>query len=156
MLDRGKNSGHISETTSPEYQIDNFSFRALTSPDEVQEAQRLLHLCYVRERGWKIPSETASKIKALEDGNGWQLTDRYSENAVWFGAYSGNDLVGCFRVLPNKYLELPNYVKIPNVLASEATELNRLAISSTYRKHRIITLMSVSYTHLTLPTTPYV
>ena len=125
----------------PEYQIDKFSFRALTSLGEVHEAQRLLYSCYVQERGWRIPDNTASEIKVVKDRSGTRITDKYSEYAVWFGAYSGLDLVGCFRVLPNKYLELPGYTEIPNALADEAIELNRLAISSAYRKHRIITLV---------------
>ena len=69
----------------------------------------------------------------------WEITDKYTSDAVWFGAYYKCELIGCFRVLEN--LELPGYIDIPKVLELQSTELNRLAIRGDYRNHRVVTLM---------------
>lgn len=122
----------------PEYFVKNYVFRAL-GPSEVCKAQRLLYDCYIREGEWKISSVSPSNIKILEATSEWELTDDFSSTAAWFGAFDGYELIGCFRVL--KTLELPGYIDIPEELKTQSIELNRLAIASKYRNHRVVTLM---------------
>lgn len=130
---------NIASKRTPHYTVKEFTFRILESSGEIREAKRLLYQCYVQEGEWDIPSQSASDIKATMLSDGWELTDKYSSDAVWFGAYYKSELIGCFRVL--KQLELPGYMDIPEVLKFQSTELNRLAIRSDYRNHRVVTLM---------------
>ena len=119
--------------------VRGFLFRRLTTNTEIIEAQKLLYDCYILEGRWNIPTDNASKIRILESENGCELTDAFSTAAVWLGAYCGDVLIGCVRVL--KTLELPLYIEIPKALSTHSTELNRLAVTQKYRHHRIVTLM---------------
>jgi hypothetical protein len=78
------------------------------------------------------------------------LTDRFSREAHWFGAFHGRELVGCFRVLTNPNLELSQYIDLPPFLANSlATELNRLAIRPDWRQHQLVMpiLLQVAFEH---------
>ena len=119
--------------------VNGFEFRPMNSKHEIREAQRLLYRCYKTESNWKIPHSNPSNINIYRSNSDHELTDDHSYEAAWFGAYNEKTLIGCFRVLVN--LELPKYIDLPSELQILSTELNRLAIESKYRKHRIITLM---------------
>ena len=135
---------------NPTIRIGQFSFRALVDGEDVEEAQALLHDVYILEQGWKPLPYNPSRVR-VEVRNGRRLlTDRFSREAHWFGAFHGRDLVGCFRVLTNPNLELSQYIDLPPFLANSlATELNRLAIRPDWRQHQLVMpiLLQVAFEH---------
>lgn len=110
--------------------------------DEREQAESLLHETYVAEQGWLPAMDNPSGLQVKHLGNGKQvLSDAFSGEAFWFGAFCGDRLIGTFRVLPPNQLEAIRYTKLPSFIdPKNSAELNRLAIAKAWRRNHCVML----------------
>ena len=76
----------------------NVTIKILESYDSIIDACALLHKVYSEEAVWKFSVENPSQLKAEMRNNKRVLVDRFTEYAVWFGAFDESQLVGCVRL----------------------------------------------------------
>jgi len=130
--------------------MDQFCFRQLWGEADVEDALALLHDVYVEEQGWRPLHFNPSRVRVEERAGRRLLVDRHVQVAHWFGAFVGEELVGCFRVLPYPHHELRHYLDVPPFLnRSYASELNRLALRPAWRQHQMVLpmLLQVAFEH---------
>lgn len=63
----------------------------------------LLYTVYIAEadaEAWQFSNDNPSEIKVIENKNGVKLlVDRFTDQAIWFGAFDEKNLVGCSRLV---------------------------------------------------------
>src|SRR5271170_1380581 len=72
--------------------------RILTTIEEIEEASALLHLVYIEKMQWNFNHDNPSKLNVVIRNNRRLLIDKFTENAVWFGVFGDNKLIGCCRI----------------------------------------------------------
>lgn len=86
--------------------------KRLSTPDLVEEAWALLYSSYIEQLKWNFSPNNPSKLRVVTSHNKKILIDRFSEQAIWFGAFDNNALVGCIRLCgvdENDQLEIEGY-----------------------------------------------
>ena len=124
-------------------------FKALKYPQEIAQAQALLHQVYMEEMGWVPDIDNPSKLKIKVSDDQRYLTDKYDAHAYWFGIYVESELVACWRLCPpvDGKFELEEYNPIPERLTqSKSLEITRLAIRADYRRSRNVLFQLASRT----------
>jgi two-component system aerobic respiration control sensor histidine kinase ArcB len=115
----------------------NIVVRILDGYESIVDACALLHKVYFEEAVWRFSLENPSKLRAEIRNNKSVLVDRFTENAVWFGAFDDSELVGCVRLTfvdENNKLEVEGYessIAIQSYLPkdkSHCVEMTRAAI----------------------------
>jgi len=107
---------------------------AILGREDIDACRRILFRVFHEEIGWDPPTDNPSGLRA--DRATGRLVDDYDNEAVWFGAYRGEVLVACCRVIPphpRRPLEVARYTAIPAEILDGALESNRLAV---LRGHR--------------------
>ena len=114
--------------------------RKLERDAEIAEAKALLYRIYIQEMAWQFEASNPSGIRIEQDPSGRKiLTDDLESFATWFGAFKGDDLIGCLRLVRPKEskLEFELYKKhFPDTKNSQRNfwrELNRFAVEKEER-----------------------
>lgn len=142
----------------------NQEVKILRDSASLDDARHLLYQIYIREVGWQTNPECPTGFYVGSDENGrGLLCDVFDKDAVWFGAYDGNELIGVARAVHRKNktgkldLELYNSCQLPsltNILSAERNpnliEVQRGAVAKDHRGGTVIykIFMSIfSYAH---------
>ena len=78
----------------------------------VEDACALLYRVLVEQDNWNFSPDNPSQLRVEIKNNRRLLVDRFTDNAVWFGAFDDSNLVGCIRVTfidENNKLEVEGY-----------------------------------------------
>ena len=78
----------------------------------IEDACALLYVVHVEEDTWDFSPDNPSRLRTEIKNNKNLLIDRFTENAIWFGAFSDSKLVGCTRLTfpdENNKLEMEGY-----------------------------------------------
>lgn len=74
------------------------TIKRLLSHNLIDEAGALLYQIYIEQIKWKFDDDNPSKLHiAVKDGR-QILVDRFTDQAIWFGAFDDDQLVGCMRL----------------------------------------------------------
>ena len=129
------------------------TFEKLDTAESIEDACALLNEVYVKREGWSFSSDNPSQLRVEIRNNRHVLVDRFTEKAVWFGAFDDSVLVGCVRLIfadeHNKF-EIEAYKNshvIQECLPVDKTrcvEMNRLAIANPYNKLEIAKQLLIS------------
>ena len=141
--------------------------RWLTSTEEIEQAERILYICYVlkAKQPWLVSSTNASQIRLEYSKKGeLRMTDKYKFSAKWAGAFITIDgkkvLIGIVRLysicnqdmesMDNK-LEMEQYPTFPNKTSAKIfnlsrsyryrTGVTRLAILPQFRRLKIFKML---------------
>ncbi len=93
--------------------------KQLTTPELIDKAGALLHRTYIEQQKWNFSPDTPSKLRVEVKSDQKILVDRFTEQAIWFGAMDGEELVGCLRLHSldeNNQLELETYPSTRSIL----------------------------------------
>ena len=107
-----KNIKNINNLVKCKMSDKKVSVRRLEGYESIVDACALLHKVYSEEAVWKFSTENPSQLRAEIRDNKRVLVDRFTENAVWFGAFDESQLVGCVRLTfadENNKLEVEGY-----------------------------------------------
>lgn len=72
--------------------------RVLDKEHEIDDACSLLYIEYIKKGMWQFSEDNPSELKVIVKNNKKMLIDRITRHAIWFGAFDGNNLVGCIRL----------------------------------------------------------
>lgn len=75
------------------------TIRPLTTSEQIESACALLHDIYIERQKWNFADDNPSQLRAEMRNQRWVLVDRYTDNAIWFGAFDRDNLVGCVRLV---------------------------------------------------------
>jgi hypothetical protein len=64
----------------------------------IEDACALLYVVHAEEDTWDFSPDNPSRLRVEIKNNKNLLVDRFTENAIWFGAFSDTKLVGCTRL----------------------------------------------------------
>lgn len=115
--------------------------KILTSNDQIEEACALLYVVYIERMNWHFSPDNPSKLKIEIRNNRKLLVDRFTDKAVWFGAFQDDKLIACIRVLgpdENNKLELEGYessqIVQPYIVSprEKCIELGKFAVLNGY------------------------
>lgn len=121
--------------------------RKLDTPELVEDAAALLYKVYYEEVVWKFAPDNPSQLRIETRNNRSVLVDRFTDKAIWFGAFDDSQLVACGRLTfidENNKLELesyPNSSIIQRYLPedkSHCAELTRAAVLKSHRGRGIV------------------
>lgn len=116
---------------------------SVLDPQQVDAARALLYRVYFEEQGWD-PPPNPSNLRA--DHAHRRFTDDFDHTAVWIGAFAGERLMGCLRILdPRRVgaLELARYIELPR-LPGRVGEANRVAVARGHRRGAVTLLLSMA------------
>jgi len=112
------------------------------SKDQIEAACALLYDSYIKDIEWEFTPDNPSQIRVEERGDSKILLDRFTERAIWFGAFDCKKLIGCTRlhgVDENNKLEIEGYQSshVINKFLSDAKknsymELTKAAVDKNY------------------------
>ncbi|MBP9741877.1 MAG: GNAT family N-acetyltransferase [Burkholderiales bacterium] len=126
-----------------------FTVKLLHTPELIADASALLYQVYIEELQWKFAPDNPSELR-IETGNGRKfLVDRFTEKAVWFGAFENKKLIGCMRLTKpdsNNKFELEGYQssKIVHKYLPKpevGVELSKIAVQGKYAGQGVIKRM---------------
>ncbi len=86
--------------------------KKLESPELIEDACALLYKVYHEEMIWNFSPDNPSQLRVELKNNKKILVDRFTDKAVWVGAFDGPQLVGCTRLTfsdENNQLEMEGY-----------------------------------------------
>jgi|GEM_PF-1729790 len=86
--------------------------KILNSKKLIEEACALLYDLYIEHMKWNFSKDNPSQIKVIIKNNKKMLVDKHTNDAIWFGAFDGEVLVGCLRlsgVDENNKFEIEGY-----------------------------------------------
>lgn len=78
----------------------------------IEDACALLYRTMLETANWEFLPDNPSQLRVETKNNRRLLIDRFTDNAVWFGAFDESTLVGCIRVTfvdENDKLEIEGY-----------------------------------------------
>jgi PAS domain S-box-containing protein len=110
--------------------------KQLLDPSLISDACALLYRVLVENNNWNFLPDNPSQLRVEIINNKRLLLDRFTDNAVWFGAFDQSTLVGCIRITfvdENNKLEIEGYpssYSIQQYLPAQknrCVELTRLA-----------------------------
>ncbi|MFN8770463.1 MAG: PAS domain-containing protein [Neisseriaceae bacterium] len=119
--------------------------KILNTPDLIEDACALLYDTYIRHIQWKFEPDNPSALR-VEAHNGRNLLiDRFTDKALWFGAFDGKNLVGCGRLTNlderNKF-EIEGYpssnVIIGSLHKENGLELGKITAMGSYEKKKVL------------------
>lgn len=111
--------------------------KKLDTAESIEDACALLYIVHVEENIWNFSSDNPSRLRVEIKNNRNILVDRFTENAIWFGAFYDTKFVGCTRLTfpdENNKLEMESYSNshfIQNSLSvdkSHCVESSRTAV----------------------------
>lgn len=123
--------------------------KLLKTPELISDALALLYEVYIEELQWKFAPDNPSKLR-VETQNGRKiLTDRFTDNALWFGAFDDKELIGCMRLTSpdsNNKFELEGYSSSKVVhkhlpKPENGVELSKIAIQGKYAGQGVVKRM---------------
>lgn len=124
------------------------TIQRLIRPNQIENAGILLHEIYIEQMNWKFNPDNPSKIHIRTNDNKKILTDRFTNKAIWFGAFDKNILVGCIRLCgidENGQLEVESYPSskpihddIPDKTKKTVFEITKLATKRSYAGKGIV------------------
>jgi hypothetical protein len=88
------------------------TIKKLDTAELIEDACALLYTVHVEESIWNFSPDNPSRLRAEIKNNKNMLVDRFTENAVWFGAFSDKKFIGCTRLTfsdENNKLEMESY-----------------------------------------------
>jgi len=88
------------------------TIKRLNTPALITEACSLLYEVYIQQQNWQFSPDNPSKLRVEIRNNKSVLVDRFTDHAIWFGAFDDDKLVGCVRlsgVDENNQLEIEGY-----------------------------------------------
>lgn len=86
--------------------------KKLDTPELVEEACALLYVVFFEGSGWKFSHDNPSQLRVKIKDNRKLLVDRFTDNAIWFGAFDDSKIIGCARLTfidENNELEIEGY-----------------------------------------------
>lgn len=90
----------------------NITIKKLDTPELIEDACALLYVVHFEQGGWKFSPDNPSNLRVkIKDGRKL-LVDRFTDNAIWFGAFDNTQLLGCARLTfvdENNKLEMESY-----------------------------------------------
>ena len=90
----------------------NITIKKLDTPELIEDACALLYVVHFEQFGWKFSPDNPSQLRVkIKDGRRL-LVDRFTDNAIWFGAFDNSQLLGCVRLTSvdeNNKLEMESY-----------------------------------------------
>jgi PAS domain S-box-containing protein len=90
----------------------NIIIKKLDTPELIEDACALLYVVHFELGGWKFSTDNPSQLRVeIKDGRKL-LVDRFTDNAIWFGAFDNSQLLGCARLTfvdENNKLEMESY-----------------------------------------------
>lgn len=72
--------------------------KRLDSMELIEDACELLYMVHIKENPWGFSPDNPAKLRVKIKRNRSLLVDRFTESAVWFGAFYNTQLVGCTRL----------------------------------------------------------
>lgn len=72
--------------------------RILKNKKEIYNACELLHLVNITQGGWKFDSDNPSSLRIKNINFRKALIDRFTNSAIWFGAFDEKKIIGCTRL----------------------------------------------------------
>ena len=88
------------------------TIKLLDSTKLIEDACALLHQILIEQVNWNFLPDNPSQLRIEIRNNRPLLVDRFTNNAVWFGAFDDRKLVGCLRATfadENNKLEIEGY-----------------------------------------------
>ena len=125
----------------------NIVVKQLDGYESIVDACALLHKVHFEEAGWNFSPDNPSQLRVEIRNNKDVLVDRFTEHAVWFGAFDGLQLVGCIRLTfadENNKLEIEGYnnsAAIQSYLPTDKShciEMTRAAVLQSHNGQGII------------------
>ncbi len=126
------------------------AIKQLKDSKSIDDACALLYQILIGQDPWHFSADNPSQLSVKPKHNRYLLVDRFTYNAVWFGAFDNDQLVGCLRAtLPdeNNKLEIEGYspsqiiqIYLPRD-RSTCVELTRLAILDSHRHQGVARLL---------------
>ncbi len=121
--------------------------KKLESAELIEDACALLYKVYQEEVSWDFSPDNPSQLKVEVRNNRKVLVDRFTDQAIWFGAFDESQIVGCARLTrvdQNNKLEMEGYngsAVIQRYLPqdkSHCAELTRAAVLKSHGGRGII------------------
>lgn len=130
------------------------STRILTTKTDINSACALLYEVHVKSMKWEFAPNNPSHLSIATKNKRNILIDRFTDKAIWFGVFSGKNLVGCCRlsgVDENNNFEVEAY-QSSNVInkylpknKDSYFEMNRITLDRKF-KNKILAAQSLFYT----------
>lgn len=86
--------------------------KRLDTAELIEDACALLYTVHFEEGGWKFAPDNPSQLRVEIKDNRKLLVDRFTDDAIWFGAFDNSKLMGCARLTfidENNELEMEAY-----------------------------------------------
>jgi PAS domain S-box-containing protein len=119
--------------------------RVLVNNNEIEDASALLHDIYIEHMKWKFLPDNPSRLRVEVKNNRKLLIDRFTNIATWFGAFDGEQLVGCIRLCgldENNKFEVEGYPSsqvIHQYLPREnCLEMGKMVVKVEYQGQKIL------------------
>jgi hypothetical protein len=90
----------------------NITIKILDTPELIEDACALLYKTHVEQVGWEFSPDNPSQLRVETRNNRNLLVDRFTNSAIWFGAFNDSLLIGCIRLTfadENNKLEMEGY-----------------------------------------------
>lgn len=129
--------------------MDCITTRQLQTKHDIQCAENLLYEVYCKELKWTPLEKNPSDYRIEDSEVGKILTDKYSDESFWIGAFCQDKLIGCCRLLHSqevKRLEMHEYFdtqvrsELLEATSSVDCEINRLTVHKEFRGKGIVML----------------
>lgn len=114
------------------------TIKQLESVELIEEACALLYKTHIKQSDWMFSPDNPSELRIENRDDRNLLVDRFTNDAIWFGAFDNSKLVGCVRLTfadKNNKLEM-EYYKGSTVIQeyfptnkSHCVEVTRCAVS---------------------------
>ncbi len=131
----------------------NIEVKILDNAELIEEVCALLYKTHIEQAHWQFEPDNPSKLRIEWRHHRNLLIDRFTDKAVWFGAFDGQQLVGCTRLTfadGNNQLEVESYQNssviqkyLPND-RSHCAESTRTGILKSYNGSGILRLLLLS------------
>lgn len=90
----------------------NITIKKLENNETIENACALLYKVHFEEAGWIFSPDNPSQLRVELRNNQHLLVDRFTDQAIWFGAFDDSRLVGCIRLTlvdENNKFEMEGY-----------------------------------------------
>lgn len=118
--------------------------KQLTTKAQIENACALLYDIYIKQIQWEFNPENPSNLRIVTNKKRKLMVDKFTENAIWFGAFDGDNIIGCGRLCgvdEHGKFEVHGYETskvIHKYLNNNCIEAGRVAVNPDYRKQKII------------------
>ena len=118
------------------------TIKQLNTADLIEQACALLHDVYIVHQNWTFAEDNPSHIHIEERSSKTLLVDRFTNSAIWFGAFDDARLVGCVRLCgvdEENFFEVEKYPDsypihgfISDINRKNCFEISKLATNEAY------------------------